>query len=173
MDPHPPTPRDAPRAASPAPTREIDVAVVGMTCASCVRHVESALAAVPGVADAAVNLATERARVRFDPARADVAQLRDAVARAGYALEVPAPAAPDAPDDPRDAERQRELTALRRKAVVSLAIGAAMMALMYLPRGARRSSRPPSWSPRRSSRCGPAAASTAPRGRPRATAPPT
>ncbi|WP_154589670.1 heavy-metal-associated domain-containing protein, partial [Bordetella pertussis] len=36
-----------------------------MTCASCVGRVERALKAVPGVSDAVVNLATERADVRF------------------------------------------------------------------------------------------------------------
>src|SRR6478609_9563752 len=42
----------------------IDLSVSGMNCASCVGHVEKALRAVPGVVDATVNLATERATVR-------------------------------------------------------------------------------------------------------------
>ena len=41
----------------------LDLAVRGMTCAACVRRVEKALAGVPGVTDAAVNFATERARI--------------------------------------------------------------------------------------------------------------
>ena len=41
--------------------------VEGMTCASCVRRVEKAIAAIPGVEAANVNLATERADVRFTP----------------------------------------------------------------------------------------------------------
>ena len=40
---------------------KLDFAVAGRTCASCVRRVERALAAVPGVAAVAVNLATSRA----------------------------------------------------------------------------------------------------------------
>ena len=40
------------------------IGVGGMTCASCVAHVEKALKAVPGVLEASVNLATERASVR-------------------------------------------------------------------------------------------------------------
>lgn len=39
----------------------------GMTCASCVRRVETALEKSPGVRNASVNLATERATVSFDP----------------------------------------------------------------------------------------------------------
>ena len=55
-----------------------------MTCASCVASVEDALRGVPGVRAADVNLATERARVEVDPARADVTALVRAVERAGY-----------------------------------------------------------------------------------------
>jgi Cu+-exporting ATPase len=60
--------------------------VHGMSCASCVAHVEKALAAVPGVSAVSVNLATESATVQG--ASLDVAQLRHAVDEAGY--EVPA-----------------------------------------------------------------------------------
>ena len=65
-----------------------DIAIAGMTCASCVRRVERALAAVPGVASVAVNLATSRARIALDvvPGGApDPAALLAAVAKAGYA----------------------------------------------------------------------------------------
>ncbi|HEV8639087.1 MAG TPA: heavy metal-associated domain-containing protein, partial [Chloroflexota bacterium] len=72
-----------------------------MTCASCVRRVEKALAKVPGVAEASVNLATEKARIAFDPAQASLADLRAAVEKAGYrvpsgrgALPAEQPAAP-------------------------------------------------------------------------------
>jgi Cu+-exporting ATPase len=55
-----------------------------MTCASCVRHVEKALRGVPGVLEASVNLATETARVRYEPGRATVAAMQAAVKAAGY-----------------------------------------------------------------------------------------
>ena len=45
--------------------------VTGMTCASCVRRIEKRLGRVEGVESASVNLATEKATVVFDPARAD------------------------------------------------------------------------------------------------------
>jgi len=45
----------------------IDFTVRGMTCASCVSHVEKALAHTPGVKSAHVNLATERAEVSLAP----------------------------------------------------------------------------------------------------------
>ena len=48
---------------APAPLREWSFPVQGMTCASCVARVERSLAAVQGVTEASVNLATEKARV--------------------------------------------------------------------------------------------------------------
>ncbi|MFC5068547.1 heavy metal translocating P-type ATPase [Flaviflagellibacter deserti] len=62
---------------------QTDLAIEGMTCASCVRRVEKSLLAVPGVASAAVNLATERATVRHQPS-ASVKDLVAAVEKAGY-----------------------------------------------------------------------------------------
>ena len=53
--------------------------VRGMHCAACVGKVERALHGVAGVEEASVNLATERARVAFDPARTDFATLQAAV----------------------------------------------------------------------------------------------
>ena len=71
---------------------QLTLPVRGMHCAACVGKVESALAGVPGVETASVNLATERATVAFDPARADVGTLQAAVAAAGYELaEAPTP----------------------------------------------------------------------------------
>ena len=54
-----------------------------MTCASCVARVERALKKVPGVEDAAVNLATEKATVTFE-ARTAVDSLLGAIEDAGY-----------------------------------------------------------------------------------------
>jgi len=61
-----------------------DISIGGMTCASCVMRVERALKKVPGVTEAAVNLATESARVTFDPKLANDGRLRRAVRDAGY-----------------------------------------------------------------------------------------
>ncbi len=68
--------------ATPAAT--LDLGVGGMTCASCVSRVERALRKLPGVQEAAVNLATESARVVFAPGPEMEAQIRRAVRNAGY-----------------------------------------------------------------------------------------
>nr|WP_325262861.1 heavy metal translocating P-type ATPase [uncultured Rhizobium sp.] len=60
--------------------------VEGMTCASCVGRVEKAIKAVPGVIDASVNLATERATVRTPAGAVDMSALAAAVEKAGYAV---------------------------------------------------------------------------------------
>ncbi len=114
---------------------EVSLPVTGMTCASCVRRVERALAKVPGVESVAVNLATERATVDFYPGVASVADLRAAVERAGYGV---APAATDAGDatDHVAEERAREIASLRHKFTLSLAVGLAIMAAMFVPASA-------------------------------------
>ncbi len=67
---------------SPAPpTRQIELEIEGMTCASCVRRVERALVGLPEVEAATVNLATEKALVILAPA-AVIGEVREAAARA-------------------------------------------------------------------------------------------
>ncbi|RZT38349.1 heavy metal translocating P-type ATPase [Cupriavidus agavae] len=66
------------------PRAEIALDIADMTCASCVGRVERALRAVPGVADAQVNLATERATVTVLRGAVDAAALAEVVTRAGY-----------------------------------------------------------------------------------------
>ncbi|WP_082163798.1 heavy metal translocating P-type ATPase, partial [Burkholderia cepacia] len=68
---------------SPAAPASIELDIDGMTCASCVSRVEKALAKVPGVTRASVNLATERATVDVAP-DVTAARLAEAVKQAGY-----------------------------------------------------------------------------------------
>ncbi|MFM9997990.1 MAG: heavy metal translocating P-type ATPase, partial [Burkholderiaceae bacterium] len=68
---------------------ELDIAVGGMTCASCAGRVENALKKLPGVQDASVNLATESARVRYAPVPQAEALLRRAIRDAGYEPRTP------------------------------------------------------------------------------------
>ena len=68
-------------------TAQTILQVEGMTCASCVRRVERALERVPGVLQASVNLATERAGVSYDPTRVGLAEIAGAIGRAGYKAE--------------------------------------------------------------------------------------
>ena len=128
----------------------------GMTCASCVRHVEKALNRVDGVESAQVNLATEVATVAFDPAAASLPDLAAAVGKAGYTAAAredfgtPATQAPDGDSAGsaatgkaattaagkaagKDAAKDAEIGTLKRQWQVSLTAGLSMMVLMYLP----------------------------------------
>ncbi len=65
-------------------TAELTLGVGGMTCANCSNRVERALRKTPGVLEAAVNLATERATLRFFPATVTPEELARAIVDAGY-----------------------------------------------------------------------------------------
>lgn len=115
-------------------TVRVELRVGGMSCASCVAHVEKALRDVPGVTDASVNLVTERATVM---AHADVSRdtLAAAIVEAGYEiLGEPAPSPPcaDADSPPlARAEKEAEVDASsgERAFAISLALSLPLVAL--------------------------------------------
>jgi len=98
-------------------SRPVDLAIEGMTCASCVARVEKALKAVPGVTDASVNLATERATVSGS---ADIAALMRAVADAGYEASAATPATATADD--AAARKAAEEAGLKRDLLLAAAL---------------------------------------------------
>ena len=102
----------------------VSLVVGGMTCASCVRHVEDALGGADGVTSASVNLATGRATVEYAPGETTISDLRHAVEDAGYSFEG---VAGDEYFEPAGADEQREL---RRKSIFSLAVAGSTMAMM-------------------------------------------
>jgi Cu+-exporting ATPase len=108
-----------------AARRRLTLPVEGMSCAACVGRVESALRGVPGVEEASVNLATERAQVAFPEGRVSVDDLRRAVQAAGYDL-LPPPAAADAPDR-EQAARAREIARLRLRVIVGSVLSAPVL----------------------------------------------
>ena len=95
----------------------ITLAVDGMTCASCVARVERALLAVPGVTDANVNLATERATVH---GVADESALIAAVEKTGYDARAIVTAARD--DGDVLARKEAERAALWRDVLIAAAL---------------------------------------------------
>ncbi|WP_143322724.1 heavy metal translocating P-type ATPase [Candidimonas nitroreducens] len=101
------------------PRQSMELAVADMSCASCVGRVERALSAVPGVASAAVNLATGRAQLQVLPGVASAALLQ-AVARAGYEAQVLGDTAwrPDG----TQARRAHEQAGLRRALIVAVVL---------------------------------------------------
>ena len=105
----------------------IELGVDGMSCASCVAHVEKALRAVPGVLEANVNLATERVSVRALVGPELMDNLRRAVTEAGYAprrIETGAGAA-----DRERAARDMETRALSHKLTLAALLTTPVFAL--------------------------------------------
>ncbi|WNC92897.1 heavy metal translocating P-type ATPase [Paraburkholderia sp. FT54] len=109
------------------------LAIGGMTCASCAMRVEKALAKVPGVVGASVNLATETATVSLDGAAAAPDALIAAVKKAGYEAALIAPPDTPAASDhatPAAARRdptRRELATVLASAVLTLPLVAPMV----------------------------------------------
>ncbi|MCL2654822.1 MAG: heavy metal translocating P-type ATPase [Coriobacteriia bacterium] len=105
--------------------------ISGMTCAACVARVERAIAGVEGVEQVAVNLATEKATLSYDPAVTDVAQVRAAVARAGYtALEVAGTREALAADRLR---KQREIRGQWRRFIISVVFAVPLLYIAMAP----------------------------------------
>ena len=102
------------------------IPIEGMHCASCVLRVENALKKVPGVAGAAVNLATEQATVAFDPQACTLDNLYQAIEEAGYHARPEALAAPDE----QQRAREREERVLWRKFLFAGVIGAFLIVAM-------------------------------------------
>ena len=116
---------------------ELSLPVVGMTCASCVNRIERFLGNADGVGEATVNLATERATVRFDPDLIDRAGIVSAIEAAGYEVAAEARGDGSAADAQQVARAARvaEQRELLTGAIVSLGIGLAMMTVMFWPGG--------------------------------------
>jgi heavy metal translocating P-type ATPase len=102
----------------------IELGVEGMTCASCVGRVEKALKATPGVLEASVNLATERATVRRIAGFTDQGSLESAVRGAGYQARrlMQARDTADAQGEARDRERRDLGRALTLAAVLTIPV---------------------------------------------------
>ncbi len=103
---------------SPRP-EEMDISILGMTCASCVGRVERAIRNVPGVVSVDVNLATNRAHVTSIRGPAGFTDITAAVAAAGYEARPLEPAAEG--QDAEAAEREREIGGLRRNVIFAAA----------------------------------------------------
>ncbi len=99
------------------PAGMVDLSVEGMTCASCVGRVERALKGVPGVIDAAINLATERATIRGS---ATTSELIAAVRKVGYEA-VPARAASGQAEEATD-RKEAERKELKRDFILAAAL---------------------------------------------------
>jgi len=114
-----------PASGTAVPTaQQLELRIGGMTCASCVRHVERALSKVAGVETASVNLATERATVSYDPSRIGADELQTAIEKVGYSA-VPLAADHEIGGEAaatQEAASQQERNHLRRDLIFAAAL---------------------------------------------------
>ncbi|MER5865281.1 heavy metal translocating P-type ATPase [Kitasatospora sp. NPDC002040] len=106
----------------------VELAIGGMTCASCAARIEKKLNRMDGV-EATVNYATEKAQVDFT-AEVSVADLIATVERTGYTAELPAPPAV-AEELPAEQPRQPDL--LRERLLISAALTVPVVLLSMIP----------------------------------------
>ncbi len=117
-----------------AAEESIELSIEGMTCASCVARIEKALKAVPGVSNATVNLATERASVRLTKGIATIASLEEAVRAAGYdARRITGAENNDEEAEKREREARRLSRSLLIAAVLTLPIFVLEMGSHFIP----------------------------------------
>jgi Cu+-exporting ATPase len=114
-----------------AGVERITVPVRGMSCASCVEKVQTALRNVPGVVKADVNFATEKATVEYVPGQVTTRDLAKAVHDAGYEL-VEVQEGTDPVEQERQA-REAELRRLKQKFIIGLCFVVPIFLLANLP----------------------------------------
>ncbi|MGO7632695.1 heavy metal translocating P-type ATPase [Rhizobium leguminosarum] len=107
--------------------------VEGMTCASCVSRVERALKAVPGVTQASVNLATEKATIRYVSGATTSAALSAAIRNAGYETKATVNVATEHQEDRRDVEIRSLGRQLLLSAVLTLPLFVMEMGSHFIP----------------------------------------
>jgi P-type Cu+ transporter len=111
-------------------TSDLEIGVGGMTCANCSNRVERALARLPGVVSASVNLATERATVRYFPAAVAPEEIAKAIEEAGY---TPRPLDEAASSDAEAQARAEDLRLRFRDTVVAAALSIPIVVLAMGP----------------------------------------
>ncbi|MFF3587254.1 heavy metal translocating P-type ATPase [Streptomyces sp. NPDC002387] len=121
----------APAAIDAATHSEVELAIGGMTCASCAARVEKKLNRIDGVT-ATVNFATEKAKIAY-PAGIQVADLIATVVKTGYTAEEPPPPQPEQPAAAEAAGEDPESAALRQRLTVSALLALPVVLLSMVP----------------------------------------
>ncbi|MET8785916.1 heavy metal translocating P-type ATPase [Streptomyces sp. NPDC049097] len=121
----------APAAIDAAAPSEVELAIGGMTCASCAARVEKKLNRIDGVT-ATVNFATEKAKIAY-PAGIQVADLIATVVKTGYTAEEPPPPQPEQPAAAEAAGEDPESAALRQRLTVSALLALPVVLLSMVP----------------------------------------
>ena len=105
----------------------VQLNIEGMTCASCVSHVEKSIKKAAGIEMASVNLATEQATVSYDPGKTGIEEIIKSVFDAGYAAAVP-----DTKDADTDAQRKKkEISSLKKHTIAAVILSFPLVVAMF------------------------------------------
>lgn len=99
----------------------VELSIRGMHCASCVQKIEKALLQTQGVTGAAVNLATEKARVDYEPSLLNLEEIKRAIEATGYEVAEPPPG--EKTLDSEKLAREKEYRKLKLKFIAGLVLG--------------------------------------------------
>ncbi|MEV8106155.1 heavy metal translocating P-type ATPase [Streptomyces sp. NPDC088135] len=114
-------------------TAEVELAIGGMTCASCAARIEKKLNRMDGV-EATVNYATEKAKVSYRGEDISVQDLIATVEKTGYTAHEPAPPVRAEGDGPgAGAEETDELRPLRQRLLTAVALAVPVIAMSMIP----------------------------------------
>jgi Cu+-exporting ATPase len=121
------------QANTPGALNDVELAIGGMTCASCAARIEKKLNKLDGVS-ATVNYATEKAKVSYPP-HLTPADLVTVVEATGYSAIAPSPAAGDEDTraDTESDDRDREAASWRQRLIVSAVLTAPVLAMSMIP----------------------------------------
>ncbi|MCU0627871.1 MAG: heavy metal translocating P-type ATPase [Methanoregulaceae archaeon] len=110
--------------------QEVIIRVGGMMCATCVETIEKALSSLPGVIQARVNLATEKAYVSYNPSVSSPEDMKAEIEAAGYQY---MGIAEDLSPEAEEKERQRDLSDKFRRFSIGFAVSIPLFLLMFIP----------------------------------------
>ncbi|MFP3908522.1 MAG: heavy metal translocating P-type ATPase [Archaeoglobaceae archaeon] len=102
--------------------KEVTLRISGMTCAMCVKAIETAVGELEGVAQVNVNLSTGNARIVFDPQKISIDDIREVIEGLGYTYEG---------DAGESRERDEALTQLKKRFAVAAVVGSFLLVVGY------------------------------------------
>lgn len=105
-------------------TKSVSIKIGGMTCASCVRTIETVLSELPGVKEVSVNLATESANVVFDPSITTMEDMREAVEGVGYRFL-------GIVGESKEEDRESHIKEMKRKLAFAAVFGGILLFMQY------------------------------------------
>ncbi|GAA3101226.1 heavy metal translocating P-type ATPase [Streptomyces rectiviolaceus] len=115
-----------------AATAEVELAIGGMTCASCAARIEKKLNRMDGV-EATVNYATEKAKVSYRGEDIAVQDLIATVEATGYTAQEPAPARAEPDPDGEERQADDELRPLRERLITAVLLSLPVVAMAMIP----------------------------------------